>query len=337
MTHKKPTTVSSSSVLDLLDFCDAWDIKYSESSLIIRKHLLDPELRIDETLVISLWNEIIENTDKPHVGLLIGQQINPAAKGLLASWISQCETLREALIIFQKHISLMNPTEQWQMNIEGEITQLTFTLDAEKHYPIAAIERSMSALLSWGRALSGEELQPKRVTFECPEPECLEQYEKVFGENIHFNHSENAISFDSTLFELPIKSANPFLKKMIQVKAQENLNVLNTRLLLSQQLAVLIEKNLASQKVTVEYFSTLLNMSRQTLYRKLKLEGSDYKTILNNVRKEQVIELLSSDKVNMLYVSLQLGFKETSSFYKAFHRWFDMTPTEYLDLRNKSN
>jgi hypothetical protein len=104
----------------------------------------------------------------------------------------------------------MNPTEQWQMNIEGEITQLTFTLDAEKHYPIAAIERSMSALLSWGRALSGEELQPKRVTFECPEPECLEQYEKVFGENIHFNHSENAISLTALSSNFPLKVLTHF-------------------------------------------------------------------------------------------------------------------------------
>ena len=337
MTHIQPSTVSSSSVLDLLDYCVAAKIEHNKSPLLVREQLLDPELRIDETQLITLWNEITEKTVKPDVGLLIGQQINPSAKGLLASWVSQCETLREAIVIFQQHISLMNPSEQWQMIIKGEVTQLTFILDVEKNYPIAAIERSMSALISWGRALSGIHIQPNQVMFKYSEPNYLEGYEKIFGENIHFNHSENAMIFDSSLFDLPIKSANSFLKKMIKVKAEENLNVINTKLLLNQQLAVLIEKNLASQKVTVEYFSTLLNMSRQTLYRKLKLEGSDFKSILNNVRKEQVVKLLSSDKVNMLYVSLQLGFKESSSFYKAFHRWFGMTPTEYLDLRKKNN
>lgn len=331
LTHFQQPTVSSSSVLDLLDFCDTANIAHNESPLLVREDLLNPESRVQETQLIALWHEIVKQTDIPAVGLMIGQQINPSAKGLLASWVSQCETLGEALSVFQQHISLMNPSEQWHMSRHAQHTQLVFTLEQGKGYPVAAIERSMSALLSWGRELTRENIKPLTVSFSHHSPEYRSQYEKVFGENISFDQTEYSFLFENQVLELPIRSANMLLKKMIEVKAQENLEAVNNGVLLSKQLSGLIEENLTSQKITVEHFSTLLNMSRQTLYRRLKQEDTDFKTLLNDVRKDKVAELLTSEKVNMLHVSLQLGFKETSSFYKAFQRWYGMTPTEYLN------
>jgi len=333
--HKPPTTVSSSSVLDLLDSCDALGVKHNESPKLVREHLLDPEARIEEAQAIRLWNEIVNNSESPHIGLLIGQRINPSAKGLLASWVSQCEALGEAFSVFQKNIPLMSPSEQWQMKSMNGFTQLTLIFDDKKGYPIAAIERSMSALLTWGEALTGEDLQPKKVTFEFAVPDHVDQYKLMFGESVQFNQSENSLLLDTRLLDLPIKSANPLLKKMIQEKAKEAFDELNQDSSLRQQVKSLIQINLSNQKSNIDSVSQELCMSRQTLYRKLKEEGTDFKKLLNEVRKTQAIELLVSDKANILHISLQLGFKESSSFYKAFHRWYGMTPSEYLIKMNK--
>jgi len=316
--------------LDLLDSCDALGIEHHESPTLVREHLLDPEARIEETQVISLWNEIASNSDLPHVGLLIGQRINPAAKGLLASWVSQCETLGEAFKIFQQNIPLMSPSEQWHMQTIDGFTQLTLIFADNKSYPIAAIERSMSALLTWGRALTGENLQPEKVTFDFAIPSYVDQYQRIFGEEVQFHQGGNSLLLDTRLLDLPIKSANPLLKKMIQEKAKEAIDELNQDSSFSQQVKSLIQNNLSNQKSNIDSVSQELCMSRQTLYRKLKEEGTDFKTLLNEVRKTQAIELLVSDKANILHISLQLGFKESSSFYKAFHRWYSMTPNEYL-------
>jgi len=335
LTYKQPTTVSSSSVLDLLDSCDALGIEHNESPKLVREHLLDPEARIEEAQVIRLWNEITSNSDLPHIGLLIGQRINPLAKGLLASWVSQCETLGEAFKVFQQNISLMSPSEQWQMKSMNGFTQLTLMFDEKKGYPIAAIERSMSALLTWGQALTGENLLPENVTLEFAVPDHLDQYKLMFGESVQFNQSENSLLFDTRLLDLTIKSANPLLKKMIQEKAKEVFDEFSQDSSLSQQVKRLIQINLSNQKSNIDSVSQELCMSRQTLYRKLKEEGTDFKKLSNEVRKTQAIELLVSGRANILQISLQLGFKESSSFYKAFHRWYGMTLSEYLVNMNK--
>lgn len=327
-------TVSSSAALDLLDSCEAFGIHHNESPKLQREALLNPEVRIDESQIINLWNEIAQNSSIPHIGLLIGQRINPLAKGLLASWVSQSETLGEALIIFQQHISLMSPSEHWSIETQQGCTRLVFTLAENKNYPISAIERSMSALLSWGEVLTGQVLQPSEVTFNFPLPNYITQYQLVFGSDLRFNSEENSLSFPAHFLDLPVKSANPLLKKMIQVKAKEAFDALSENSTLSEKIKEIILNSLAEQKSNIDYVSEILCISRQTLYRHLKQEDTNFKTLLNDVRKEQALKLLQAEKSNMTHISLSLGFNETSSFYKAFHRWYGITPGEYL-LKHK--
>ena len=335
MTKIDLNTVSSSALLDLLDACDAFGIEHHESPRLEREFLLNPLQRIDESQLISLWNEIVRNTPIPHIGLSIGQRINPQAKGLLASWVSQCETLGEAILIFQQHISLMSPSEAWLINKvksseQQAYIQLVFSLEDHKNYPVAAIERSMSALVAWGQVLTGESLQPHKVTFNFSAPSYVDQYESIFGAAVEFSCAENSLLFPADVFELAIKSANPLLKEMIQVKAKEAFNALDEGLSMSNKVRTLIETYLVDKKASIDYISQILCMSRQTVYRRLKQEGTDFKTLLNEVRKDKSVILLLENNANLEYVSLSLGFNDTSSFYKAFQRWYELSPAEYL-------
>lgn len=335
MTNSPAATVSSSSVLDLLDSCDALGVVHNESPKLIRDTLLNPEDRIDEGLVIALWKEIALNTRIPHIGLCLGQRINPSAKGLLASWVSQCETLAEAFNVFHQHILLMNPSEHWTLHTTRKFTELSFTLAEETDYPNAAIERSMSALVTWGKALTGQNIKPHCSRFSYKAPEYIDQYQTIFGANLEFSADRNSLIFDTHLLDLPIKSANPYLKQMIQLKASDALGSIRQETVLGNKVKQLIQDSLSSQQAGIDHLSQALGMSRQTLYRHLKSEGTDFKTLLNEVRKTRALELLNVNQTNMLHISLSLGFKETSSFNKAFHRWYGMSPSEYLSAKHK--
>jgi AraC-like DNA-binding protein len=341
LTHFSPATVSASSALDLLDSCHTLGIDCQELAGIKREALLDPEARISESHIIALWHEMAAHSALPHFALLVGQQINPAAKGLLASWVSQCDSLGEALKVFMDNISLMSPSEHWQLNQQGHETTLAFTINDQ--YPINAIERSMSALVTWGRALTAQpqiqhqsQIQPQSQTFTLSNAQfCFEKpghhqhYPPIFGDNLEFNSHQNALVFDSNLLSLPINSHNEFLKGVMEQKALHTLKVLQSDAALSEKIKAIIQKNLKSHKATIDEVSRELNMSRQTLYRKLKSENTDFKTLINEVRKSTALELLAAPNSTILSTSLELGFKETSSFYKAFKRWYGKSLSEY--------
>jgi len=326
-------TVSSASVRDLLETCERLSLIEPSVLRDIKNqlpNLNDPALRIAEHELISLWKTIEKKATAKDAGLIIGMQINPEAKGVLASWVSQCATMNEALKVFLDNIVLMNPSERWTLEESNSRCMLTFDIAAQKGYPIMAIERSMSAMVAWGRSLSGTSLPIQKASFSFSRPTYFPQYASIFGHDVVFNASSNSVSFDSAILDQPVTSANPLLKSMIETKATALIRTLDTHRPVSTKVKQLIAASLSHQVAGIEQVSATMAISRQTLYRRLKQEGTDYKTLLDEVRKEKAAQLLKQGNENILSIGLSLGFKEPSSFYKAFKRWYGVSVKEYL-------
>jgi AraC-like DNA-binding protein len=299
----------------------------------------DPALRFPESKLIEIWKAIATSEKIQGIGLKIGQTINPEAKGLLASWISQTNTLREALTIFNKNISLMNPSESWEMKEDNGVCTLTFKLRKDKHYPHIAIERSMAAMICWGRALSGQQFPIIEAHFSFPAPKYKDLFAPIFGQHLKFNATKDTLSFDKKLLGLPVISSNHFLKAIIEAKAKTTLEEIDKTTPIRTKVKTIIKESLTTgNQITINQVSGCLSMSRQTLYRQLKKDDTDFQTLYDLVRKERALYLLKTGTENINTISLNLGYKETSSFYKAFKRWFSLPPKAYLlSMRNSDN
>jgi AraC-like DNA-binding protein len=71
-----------------------------------------------------------------------------------------------------------------------------------------------------------------------------------------------------------------------------------------------------------------LGMSRSTLHRRMKDAGLNLKELKDDERKKRAIALLANTDLSLSKIALELGYKEQSSFYRAFTRWFNETPSE---------
>jgi AraC-like DNA-binding protein len=290
----------------------------------------DAASRIPETILIDLWLTIASHDKEQGLGLIVGQTINPEAKGLLASWISQSKNLREALAIFRKNIALMNPSESWELTETNNTATLTFHIKKGRGYPDIAIERSMSAMVTWAQVLSGQSFEIKGAHFSFAAPSYVDKFHAIFGRNISFGCSENQLTMDSGILDLPVVSNNPFLKELIQSKAKQNLAEIQGTLSLQNKVRRLLSDALkAGEGLNISDVSQALAMSRQTLYRQLKEEQIDFQSIQDQVRKDEALKRLKRGQ-SITNISLGLGYKDTSSFYKAFKRWFGASPKHYL-------
>lgn len=331
MTHKL-NSVSSTGVLDLIETCRRHGL-IDEAELasldIDRSTLEDSTARLPEPSLIALWHHLARQTKCPHIGLLVGQTINPSAKGILASWVSQANTLGEALTIFIDHIALMNPSEIWSCHIDNGMCELVFRFRSQVDYPAIAIERSLSAMLTWGRALSGKEFGVQEAQFRFGKPRYANMYYPIFGKHITFNAEQNLIRFDASILSSPVSSRNPFLKKMVAEQALSDLKDLRAQAGIRGRIknAVINSMN-GGAVLNNEEICQALNISRQTLYRALKKEGTTYKEIIEELRQEEAMRLLAQQDLSLEAISLQLGFQNSSSFYKACQRWFGKRPAE---------
>jgi AraC-like DNA-binding protein len=72
-----------------------------------------------------------------------------------------------------------------------------------------------------------------------------------------------------------------------------------------------------------------LAMSERTLHRRLADEGMSFQRVVDETRRELAEHYLARPDVSLADVSYFLGFKDQGSFFRAAHRWFQMTPRQY--------
>jgi AraC-like DNA-binding protein len=70
-------------------------------------------------------------------------------------------------------------------------------------------------------------------------------------------------------------------------------------------------------------------LSRRTLQRRLQVRGGSFRSLRDELRRDQAIELLRDPIVTCEAVAAALGFSEPSAFHRAFMRWTGRSPGEF--------
>jgi AraC-like DNA-binding protein len=71
-----------------------------------------------------------------------------------------------------------------------------------------------------------------------------------------------------------------------------------------------------------------LGMSRATLYRQLREEGTSYEDLLDDLRHRMALHYLDGKKVSVNQTAYLVGFSDPSVFSRAFKRWTGKSPAQ---------
>jgi ligand-binding sensor domain-containing protein/signal transduction histidine kinase/DNA-binding response OmpR family regulator len=92
-----------------------------------------------------------------------------------------------------------------------------------------------------------------------------------------------------------------------------------------------IIKNITDQNLSVESLSEIMNMSRSTLYRKIKdISNLSPNELINVVRLKKAAELLLNEDYKMYEIAEMVGYKSQTNFGRNFQKHFKMSPKEYV-------
>src|ERR1044072_9019613 len=87
-----------------------------------------------------------------------------------------------------------------------------------------------------------------------------------------------------------------------------------------------LEPLLASGPVRIGEVARALGYSRQTLYRRLKAEGTTFEKILDGVRRRIALRLIREEALPVKEAAWRLGFSDAAAFSRAFKRWTGKSP-----------
>ena len=60
-----------------------------------------------------------------------------------------------------------------------------------------------------------------------------------------------------------------------------------------------------------------------------RLEGSSYRSILEDVRHTLAIEHLKTDRLSIQEIAFTLGYSDMANFRRAFKRWEGLAPSDF--------
>lgn len=96
----------------------------------------------------------------------------------------------------------------------------------------------------------------------------------------------------------------------------------------TRQVERTLEPLLASGPVRIDEVARKLGLSRQTLYRRLKSEGTNFETLLDRLRRRLALRLIRKEGLSVKEAAWRLGFSDPASFSRAFKRWTGRSPRD---------
>ncbi|NRA23837.1 MAG: AraC family transcriptional regulator ligand-binding domain-containing protein [Oleispira sp.] len=303
----------------LLEAAGLGRVPIEEENLMIPSHALYNALEL-ASLELNL----------PDFGLRLSQYQDFDILGLLALMIKNTDSLPQLLQLLSKYYHTMH---NHGAQISYTVTGTELCLQYEQAVPQAQ-GLKQSTFLAFGfvakmaQTILQPSIKPKAVYFKCTAPNDLELFKEIFQVPVYFNQMFDGAIVNIAALQQPFKIANIIIPG-VEALCLYTLGNTPEAVTVSQQLSLLISEHISYGKIDLKYYAAQLHLSERTLQRRLKLERTSFKEVLDGARKDLALRYLQHKTLNMAQITEALCFSEQAVFSRAFRRWYKASPISY--------
>ncbi len=309
---------SGASIPELLDKCG-----------IPRQLLEDPDGTIERDVFIKMMLLIMEQTQDEFLGFGQGRKSKPGTFSMMAHAVINCPNLGAAIERGIRFYDLFELSTRTGVEVDGDIARLTVNADPRLDFREVIIEASLFIWLRFMSWLVGKAIEPQEVRLDYSDTKNDEEHRFLFDCLIEYGAHENSVTFKSEFLELPLVqnelSLSKFLKDSLAQLFDGNIHNVG----LPAQIRAIISNEYGNSFPDFTEICGKLNMTPQTLRRRLKEANTSYQEIKDSIRKDASVYYLSKPELSIDEIALLMGFSEASSFHRAFKKWTGKTPSRY--------
>ena len=290
--------------------------------------LEDPDCRVPVSDHNALWRLAVTLTEDPALGLRLGEIVDPDRMGLMSHIVFNSDTVEHALDEYLRLHRLVNEAVHLYRVREGDRIRVIWHVPDQDLYCVPDMDRTLSAAITRARHFIHPKLALTQLSLGHEDPGYRAQYERIFQCPLTFGAGETSLCFPADYLEAPLPHRNPYVHSALTTHVNRLLKQLRPRKTVSERVRRIISRQLP-RTPDVDRVASALNMSRQTLYRKLKKEGESFQNLAETVRRERALRYVVEGEYGLSEVAFLLGFSELSAFSRAFKRWTGETPGQY--------
>ncbi|MHA6493853.1 AraC family transcriptional regulator [Pseudomonas borbori] len=291
--------------------------------------LEDPDARFPQDGMTRLWQRAVELSGNPAIGLNMAKVVRPASFHVVGYALMSSRTLKEGFARLVRYQRIIGEGADLSFRATPSGYELVLAIHGDRLPPARqSIEASLAYALAFCRWMTGKPIRPQQILFQGPPPADLEPFQQVFQAPLKFNAAYYALVFDRAEMEMSLPTANESLAQLHDRFAGEYLARFSESRVTHQARQVMC-RLLPQGEPKRETVAQALHLSQRTLQRRLQDEGTSFQHLLDDTRRELAEQYLAQPKLTLLEVAYLLGFADPSNFFRAFRRWFSITPSEY--------
>ena len=326
MNYPDPTAirVNGSYVRVLLDWLD----QYQLSAPTLRAAV--SRLAPGEQVPLIQWLDLLRRAYAVHPGngrgLEIGACISPDHVGVLGYLVQASDNLGQALYAYQRFESLFYGIRMAEVVIRGDEAEIGWPVYGGLSLGLLVDETAISALISFLRKIVPDAPNPAEVAFSSPAPDNPAVYEAFFGGPVRFNAPYVAVRFPADYLSIPLPTANPALRQILDRQSVALSNALPGNDPFAFQVQQVFLRLLPDARVSLKDVANEMAISVRTLQRRLTQSGQTFQGLLDRTRQELAQSYLHDPSLSLFEITMLLGFAEQSSFNRAFKQWVGVSP-----------
>lgn len=271
---------------------------------------------------LRLFEMAAKYFSEPDICVKLAERQSLAALGPAANNLRPGASVQEAILNIQENLHLSVEAVRLELNTSKDIAMWNVnwvepTIGSSPY----AQDHGLALMCIIMKALCGEQWKPRAVYLEHSELTNLSSFHRFFGAPIAFNNSFTGLAFDPVCLKMPSRlnaQSEPQHNTLAPTKiAQPDL---------TDQIKSVIALLIDNDDCCIEKVAEHLCMSKRTVQRRLYEDNTNFKDLVNSVRRDQAVELLKNAHYSLAEVGAMLGYSQLSAFSRSFKRWYGVSP-----------
>lgn len=287
--------------------------------------LVEPENTLPFRVTGNLLSHCVMRTGCAHFGLLLGQRGGTSTLGTVGLLARSSPDVGSALRNLIKHLHHHDQGAVPYLSVHGNTALLGYAI-YEKEAPAAdqIYSAAMAITFTIMRELCGSGWRPSEVLLPFRKPGDVAPFRQYFRAPLRFDADQAALAFPAAWLNRALHSADQEVRHQIAAML-----VGHERSDFTSRTRRAVRAMLAQGQFSEERLAHGFGVSRRTLIRQLRQEGTSFHALLRAIRLDVTCLMLRDTDNAIEHIAVSLGYANASSFTRAFRNWTGQTPADW--------
>lgn len=265
------------------------------------------------------------------IGLRMGQAALPSTYGVFYFLSIAGEELQQIMAAVSRYFPLMYDFISLNMTPEDRVLRVEFQYAQKRRPHRHVIEHLFSNWFTTANLLQFDEQHVPRTLFlqhaqPCSNSELVEIFHAT---PVLFDQPQDQFELRIGNLQPDARPVNRHVFDSSEKRAAHLMLRLRARDRIAKEISTHVVSMLEQGLPTIEEVARKMHCSGRTLQRRLAERNLNYQMLLDHVREDVAIHLLTTTELPITQIALRIGFTDDSTFHRAFKRWTGVLPGSY--------